>query len=241
MKKLLIVDSSDVITESLIAVLHKQYEIRTCSDGNEAFSVLKDYRPHCLIINLSVVGCDGLTILQQSTYVPPFVLALTLVTTPYVLQAVVDAGASQILRLPCSATAIAHHLDNMIRIAQLPNKKRDPQSVVREHLRILGMKESCDGFMYLCIELPLYAQDPQQSLGKELHPAVAQICGKDNGNQIESAVRRLICDTWKTRDAAIWTEYFPGITTKPTIKTFLSAMAQKLDLMQLQTCYAQNE
>lgn len=241
MKKLLIVDSSDVFTESLIAVLHKQYEIRTCCDGNAAFSLLQSFRPDCLIINLSITGCDGLTVLQRASYVPSFIVALTLVTTPYLLQAVVDAGVGHILRLPCNADAVAGHLNNMVRIARLPHKQKDPQAIVRDHLHILGMDESRKGFRQLCVEIPLYAQDPQQSLSKELHPAAAQICGNDNGNQVESDIRRLIADAWVERDRAVWAEYFPGVTEKPTITQFLSAMAQKLDLMKLQTSYAQNE
>jgi len=241
MKKLLIADSSEVFTESLIAVLHKQYDIRSCSDGNAAFSHLRDFRPECLIINLSLVGCDGLTVLQRSAFVPPHILALTSNTTPYVLQAAVDAGVSHILQIPCSAHAVAGHMDNMVRIARLPRRQKDPQDIVREHLRILGMKESRDGFRQLCVELPLYAQDPDQSLSKELHPAVAQICGNNNGNQVESDIRRLISDSWQKRNVAVWDEYFPGQKEKPTITEFLAGLAQKLDLMKLQRYYAQNE
>lgn len=241
MMKLLIVDPSDVFVESLISVFKKQYDIRCCSDGNAAFSLLKNFRPECLIINLSIVGCDGLTVLQQAEYVPPHILALTTNPTPYVLQAAVDAGVSHILRIPCSVQAVAGHINNMVRIARLPKRQKDPQDIVREHLRILGMKESRDGFKQLCVELPLFAQDPEQSLSKELHPAVAQICGNNSGNQVESAIRRLISDTWEIRNVAVWEEYFPGLTKKPTITEFLTALAAKLDLMKLQIYYAQNE
>lgn len=241
MKKLLIVDSSDIFTESLIAVLHKQYDTRSCSDGNTALSLLKSYRPECLIINLSIVGCDGLTVLQQTTHVPQHILALTWNTTPYVLQAAEDAGVDHILQLPCSAQAVAGHMNNMVRIARLPQKHRDPQNIVREHLRILGMDETRDGFGMLCIATPLFAQDPKQSLSKELQPAVAQLCGNDNGDQVESAIRRLIADTWEIRNVAIWKEYFPGLTERPKLKEFLCLLAKKLDLMKLQVYYAQNE
>lgn len=241
MKKLLIIDPNDIFVESLTALLHRQYTIRSCADGVVALGLLHSFQPDCLIINLSMRGMDGITVLQQSSYVPPVVLAITSVLTPFVLQAAKDAGAGFILQPPCSAEAVARHLFNMIRISALPQKYPDPQDVTREHLRILGFPENRSGFLHLCVGIPLYAQDPQQSLTKELYPAIASICGNDNGDQVEIAIRRSVSNAWNSRKHAVWESYFPGIQKCPSNSMFISTLAEKLNLLRLQLLQAQNQ
>lgn len=241
MKKLLIVDSSDILAESLTAMLHRKFHIHACTDSESAALAMSHFRPECLVLNIHLPGCDGVTLLHQAAFRPAHIIALTKTPTPYVMQSLTDLGVSQVLLLPCSAQAIAGHLENMLRLAVLPQRQRDPRDIVREHLRILGFREDRDGFHALCVETALYAQDPDQSLSKELHPAAAEICGKDNHKQIEINIRRLIADAWENRNPAIWEEYFPDLHQRPNIQLFLNMLSRKLELTQLQLQRAQNE
>ena len=241
MLKLLIIESCGNFADSLTSALSHSYQIRRCDQPNLAASVIQTYRPDCLIINLSLKGTDGLHILQQSSYTPPAVLAITSVITPFILQSAKECGVSLILQLPCTADTVSRHLANMVRISRLPCRQPDPQAVTRDHLRILGFPEHMAGFRLLCIGIPLYAQDPGQSFSKELYPAIATLSGNDNANQVEIAIRRAICRAWDIRNKAIWEEYFPSMTERPSVRVFISALADKLDLQQYQLLQAQNE
>ena len=115
------------------------------------------------------------------------------------------------------------------------------QETVRQHLRILGFREGETGFPQLCAAVPLFAQDPYQSLSKELQPAVAELCHTESGSLVESKIRRLISDTWQNRNPSIWAEYFPDLQEKPTIHQFLCLLCDKLDLFRRSMSLAQNE
>lgn len=241
MLKLLIVESNDDFAESLTSALSRDYQIRCCNRPMLAPLILQSFRPDCLIINLSLKGTDGLAILQQADYIPPAVLALSSVITPFIMQSAKDAGVSYILQPPCSTEAIVKHLTNMIRILRLPYRQPDPQSVIREHLRILGFDEHRMGFHLLCVGIPLYAQDPRQSFSKELYPSIAEICGCDSTNQVEVNIRRSITKAWDGRCQSVWEEYFPTFTERPPIRPFFAGLCEKLDLQQVQLLLAQNK
>ena len=241
MKKLLIVDPSRVLAESLIAILNRQFDIRVCSDSGCLVELLESFRPEFLVINPYLTGCDGVTLLRQASFRPPHIIGLALTPSPYIVHSFAELGASCILVIPCAARAIAEHLSNMARISALPRHTRDPRDIIREHLAILGFRDGMAGYPQLCAELLLYAQDPYQSLSKELHPAVAQMCDNSNGDQVESKIRRLIADVWKIRNEAIWEEYFPTLQHKPKIHEFLFLLISKLGLMNMTLPLAQNE
>jgi hypothetical protein len=136
-----------------------------------------------------------------------------------------------ILHKPFSTEALIGHMKNMIRICHLPGLCPDPQQIIREHLRILGIPEDRVGFRHLCVGVPLFAQNRRQSLSKELYPAIMTLCGSDNTDQVECTIRRLIADSWKTRCVAVWEDYFPGLTKSPHNKLFFSVLADRLDFL----------
>ena len=228
MDKLLIAVGSEELTESLIALLDRKREIRVCFDGDTALELLEAFRPEQLIIDLHLPLADGLTVLQSTQWLPATVLALTYSDTPYAIQAARDAGAGHIMRLPCRACAIVRNLDEMLRIAALPDQQADPQKAVGRHLYILNIPGSREGFQHLRVGVPLYRQDRHQSVTKELYPAIAEVCGNDNGAQVETAIRNVIGDAWARRNADVWEEYFPGKRKCPTNKQFIAGLAEKL-------------
>jgi len=240
MLNLLIIESRRDWADSLASALSRSYEVLLCEDPLRAVSALRQYRPDCLVINLSLKGSDGLSILRESAYIPPVVLAVASSVTPFVLQVAREVGVTFILQTPCTPDAISRHLADMVRISRLPYTQPDPQTVTRDHLRILGFPEHMAGFRLLCIGIPLYAQDPGQSFSKELYPSIAMISGNDNINQVEISIRRTIARAWDTRNQAVWSEYFPSMTERPTVRAFFSAFADKLDLEQYQLLKALN-
>ena len=170
MKKLLIVEPSGTLADLLTTTFGSGCEIRSCDDGVIALGLLSTFRPDMLIIELRIKNLDGLSVLQQSEYVPEMTIALADFFTPYILQSLKDVGISYFLQHPYSAEALIQHMKNMMRICKLPYRCQDPQQIVQEHLRILGIPEDRSGFKYLCVGIPLFAQNRRQSLSKELCP-----------------------------------------------------------------------
>lgn len=123
---------------------------------------------------------------------------------------------------PCSAKAVANHLSNMLRIAALPSEQLDPQEVTAEHLNLLNFPVHWSSYQHLRVGVPLFSQDTHQSLSKELYPAIAAICGNDNKNQVESAIRNSIKKLWKNRNVVIWEKYFPSFADPLSNKEFFA-------------------
>ena len=111
--KLLIAVKSGNMADDLLAALSK-YEIHICATGADALAMLETLRPEILLLDLSLPVIDGLTLLRSIHYRPKYILALTNVATPVVLQAAADAGVQDMIFLPCTVRHIIKHLNALI-------------------------------------------------------------------------------------------------------------------------------
>ena len=111
--KLLIAVKLEILADSLAASLH-QYDIHICSTGTDALAMLETLRPEILLLDLSLPGMDGLTLLRRSHYKPMYILALTNLATPAVLQAAAVAGVQDMILIPCTIRCITEHLNALI-------------------------------------------------------------------------------------------------------------------------------
>lgn len=228
MQTVLIAEKSEILAEALAEELRREYTVHTCCRGDTAAALLAELRPDILIIDLMLPYVDGLTILREAVYTPPCILALSNLLPDIVLQAAWDAGVGFAMLIPCSCRAVAARLKEMLRADTEAHSRRDPQAEVRKHLDRLGIPATRSGYKRLQVGVPLYAQDPEQSLHKELYPAIASLCGNENWQQVESAMRVAIHKTWQVRDARVWEEYFPGLQNAPSNWKFLDTLAKRI-------------
>lgn len=108
--KLLIAVKSGILSKLLASSL-AMYTVHTCDTGADALAMLEMHRPDALILDLTLPGIDGLTVLQKSGYKPRSILALTNLATPDVLAEAAAAGIQDILLIPCTIRHITEHLD----------------------------------------------------------------------------------------------------------------------------------
>jgi two-component system response regulator (stage 0 sporulation protein A) len=104
----------------------------------------------------------------------------------------------------------------------------DPiQSSARSLLIDLGFRTNLCGYRYLISALCILQENPNQSLTKELYPAVAKL---HNGSwqQIEHGIRLSIANAWENRSGDAWKRYFADDRVKPTNSVFLTRLAQCL-------------
>lgn len=231
MRKLLIADSSEVFTSALVRALDDRFHIHISADGPSALELLQQEQPDVLILNLMLPYIDGLTLLQQTKYLPPVILAITMHLSAYVEQTVTALGIDYTLIAP-SVDTVVMRLEDLTKQYMPPQENTDLHSRVTHHLHQLNLPTHLDGYRQLCIALPLFAQNPHQLLTKELYPAVAKHCGCKDARSVEHSIRKAIQAAWKQRDNALWRKYFPlnsqGWISCPSSKEFLSRLAEVL-------------
>lgn len=231
MRKLMIADSSDIFTGALVSALDGQFDICVCADGPSALALLQQEHPDILILNLMLPYKDGLTLLQESAYHPPVILAITMHLSAYVEQNIAALGIDYTMISP-SVNAVVLRLKDLVRQYTTPPESTDLNSRAVYHLHQLNVPTHLDGYQQLCIALPLFTQNPQQLLTKELYPAVAKLCGCKDSRAVEHSIRKAIQAAWKQRDNALWRKYFSlgpkGSIPCPTSKEFLCRLAEIL-------------
>lgn len=107
-------------------------------------------------------------------------------------------------------------------------KSHAQQKQVHEMLRMLNTPVHRLGHYQLVIGIPRYAQNPAQSVTKELYPYVADICGCCNSRAVEHSIRELIHTSWNHRNTEIWEQYFHGAVKAPSNKQFIAVLASRL-------------
>lgn len=111
--KLLIAVKSETIRDFLALSL-SMHDVHTCHTGADALAMLETLRPDIFLLDLSLPGMDGLSLLHVSRYKPAHILALTNLVSQTVLQVAADAGVQDIMRIPCSVRYILERLNTLI-------------------------------------------------------------------------------------------------------------------------------
>ncbi len=223
MQSILIVEPSDVLRNALINELQKDYQIYSCTLGSEGLSLISAHSPDGLILNLLTDDIDGLYFLECMENRPKVMITLSAVYPAYVLQRLLDLGVNYSLIIGCPVRAIAHHmrffLENMP--AVIPPTA---QEITTLHLNRINVPH-WGGYDDLRLAVPLYSQDPEQSMVKELYPAVAALRNRNSWQQVEKAIRDVKEYAYTHRNDDVWREYFPDTSRCPTNKEFIARLA----------------
>lgn len=232
MRKLLIADSSDIFMSALEAALGNQFHINTCADGDSLLELLPALQPDVLILNLMLPYKDGLTVLQESTFQPAVIMAITMHVNAYVEHSVAALGIDYLMISP-SVSAVVLRLQDLLKEYTAPSKAMDPEARTVHHLRQLNFHTHLDGYRQLCLAIPMFAHNPGQLLTKELYPAVARLSGCRDSRSVEHSIRKAIQAAWRNRDNAIWRKYFTISSREtaacPTNKEFICRLAEVLN------------
>lgn len=113
MKKILIVEHSPAITESLDETLRRKHTIFVCR-GDCLFAAIESIRPDALIVDISLIGIEGLLKLRDAANKPPILLIVTNILTEQLLLAAEEVGGDYIARFPFSSDALSQRLDDLL-------------------------------------------------------------------------------------------------------------------------------
>ena len=236
--KLLIADSSEELCRALNDLLGQRYHICTCHSGDRALELLRSFSPDLIYIDLMLPQIDGLTVLQNALQegIRPAMLVSVGLQSSYIERALSRLQVDYVLKKPCSAKVIAGHIDELAGAAHgAPMKASDLQAEIAGILVQMGFKNNLSGFRYVVSGLPMFAENPQQTVTKELYPAIGKLHGK-TGEQVERAIRNAIELAWQRRDERIWRMYFApapdGSIPRPTNGQLLHTLMRQISGLQ---------
>lgn len=223
MHRLLIADSNEIFLYTAKRTLEADFEIQTCQDGETALELLSSFQPTALILGLSLPFKDGLTVLRETPYCPPVIIATTVNTSPYVENTCYELGVGYLMISPCM-NALQVQLVCMVNDYQKSQSKPDLWAQTKMHLHIMSVPNHRIGYKQLLDAIPLYCKDPTQCLELVLYAEVARL---HNGSvqSVEKAMREAIKQAWLQRDKLVWSKYFPNQKECPSNKKFFEAMA----------------
>lgn len=221
MRKILAVVASD----AYLPALKEDYNITFCHSAEEAAELLhQEYDG--MILDLFLPGTDGLTLLEQANnHIPPVVLVLTRLLTPYIIQSIETLCGGYILRIPCSDRVIVHRMEDMFQKFDSP--ALDSTSITtRYHLLRLSLSPG-KGFYRIMEILPDFDPEKSPCLFNDFYLALAK---KDSVtvDAIDNSIHRTIQHAYTRRNDAVWKEYFPDTSRCPKNKTFISAVATRM-------------
>lgn len=236
MQKILIADGADEFREALADALHGIYSVETCSDGNTALELAGAFAPDILVLDLTLPGLDGLSLLQalHKSGREMTVLATTRFLSTYVEEAAARLGVSYLMLKPCSVRAVVARIGDLSRAVQtIPMAAADMRTMVSNILLELNIAAKRRGYGCLREAILLMLENPGQSITKELYPAVAEVCGGSR-EQVERVIRTAIDAAWRSRDEGKWRAYFlpgpDGHIPRPTNAAFICRLADSLAL-----------
>ena len=242
MLKLLIADASEDFRSALADATKGMYAVRTCCDGPSALELARTFAPDLLILDLMMPGMDGLSLVELIAQIRgrPLILATTRFASEYVLESAGRIGIDYMVVKPCNIQSLVTRLADLANSRNPEARARpDPKVTVANLLLNMGFATNNKGYLYLREAIPVYAEDPQQAVTKELYPAVAKRCG-GSVEQVERAMRTAIHRAWQRRDEQIWRLYFTplpdGSMKKPSNSEFISRIADLLIRQEQENC-----
>lgn len=238
-RKLLIAEGTEEFRLALAEVLSGAFHIRTCSNGVEALALLRSFAPDIAVLDLMLPGLDGISVLQRASEegIRPRILATTRFLNDYVSEKVSDLNVSYLMMKPCDVGATVERITDLSqRIRQSSPTPADPRSLVSNILISLGVPTKLRGYGYLREAVLMIAENPGQSITKELYPAVATRC-RCESSHVERCSRNAIEAAWRKRNEEVWSQFFPpgadGTCDRPTNAEFMTAIAEKLQMQRI--------
>ena len=230
----LIADSCQEFCSQLRSTLRWVCHVQTCHSGRKALSLLSELHPDILVLDLMLPELDGISVLKalNASGTQPVIFATTCLVSDYIIEAAEKLKVDYLLVNPCDASATAARIQEQLgRLSAPRTGPEDLPSKVSGLLLMMGFSAKLHGFKYLQEAIAQILRCPDQSITKELYPAVAAVY-ETAGCHVERSIRGAILDAWNRRDDRIWQLYFPpdscGNLPKPTNAAFITRIADGL-------------
>lgn len=208
MANILIFDSDRNICASLYENLALCNQVVICDQPSMLLNHLMEYRPQLLIVDLSMVGEDGIGLIKLAYLagVRPRILASSRFYSEYVTNQMMQFHTDFMFVRPISAEQILPRVVDIL----LGLGNEDPvneRRLTNEILLRLSFTMN-RGYYYVVESIVYICKHMDCALTNELYPDVAKILG-GNGKQVEHIIRTNIKQAWSRGNPEVWKLYFP--------------------------------
>lgn len=227
MHKVLIADASEDWREQLEGMLEEGYQVRSSGDGNQVLQMLAEFRPDVLVLDLMLLGTDGLSVIKalHDSGSKPRLIVTGRYFSNFVTGALERYQVDSVMLKPCSVRNVAERVGELLaeQTEEMP-VCQDPYDYITGLLVSLGAPTSQQGFRLLRRGIQRMMEMPDQQLTKTLYPDLAKEFSTSAGN-VEKALRTTVTTAWSRRRDEVWRLYFPpapsGQIPRPTAGQFL--------------------
>lgn len=123
--KVLAIDDEPAITKLLTSLLKKHgFEVVTANSGEEGISLIPNFSPNVVILDLMMPGMDGCQVcnaVRKFSTVP--ILIFSALDGPGLVASAMDAGADDYLVKPVSCGVLIAHVNKLAHRPKIRNKK----------------------------------------------------------------------------------------------------------------------
>ena len=242
----IIADNAEDFCSSLTTALHnaKGFQVLgSANDGEQAINLVRERKPHVLVLDLMLAKKDGLAVLKAISNMEhkPVTLATSRFVTDYVASAAANLGVRYLMVKPCDMSALVERLEEIrggnAQQKNLPqrNGTTSIESLVTNIIHEIGVPAHIKGYQYLreAIIIAVNDMDVINAITKVLYPQVAKTF-QTTPSRVERAIRHAIEVAWDRGDLDTLQRFF-GYTVsntkgKPTNSEFIALIADKLQL-----------
>lgn len=114
MKKIVIAAQPGLFTATLADMLRADFDVFSCTSGSMLPVLLDAVQPDGVIIEYSLPEFNCPQVLRSAEYLPPAILVIATFLSADIIQALEDAGAGCVMRIPCSEAAVLSRISEMI-------------------------------------------------------------------------------------------------------------------------------
>lgn len=232
--KVLIAEASTHLSEELARQLSESCKVCIRQEGEDIPRLVEELAPDLLVLDLMLLGADGIGVLSQLAQAPrrPSVLATVRHIAGYMMEELTGLGVDYIMVKPCVVERMADRARDLLRhrfCTDLPVALKEEDAYA--HARRLGVASNLRGSKYLREALRLMQHNPNQQITKELYPAVGARFHVSS-QRVERCIRNAIHLAWKNRDDQVWRMYFAadasGQIPRPSNSQFMARVLERM-------------
>lgn len=237
MLRVLLADYDDGFREELARLLLKEFDVQECTEGRRALREVLANPPDILVVNLTLPGLEGLSLLPclLDKANLPVLLVTALDFTGEQLELAEKAGAAYCLLRSCPPAEAAWQVLQLSRWFH-PRSEDDLRRNIRRLLSGLGLDLCQSGWNY-------WQQALAYALTQGDLPPIAQVydaVATQNHltcSRVERSMHEALCSARKRKTGDLWRKLFPESLPRLTNGRFLATVLQELRWEQLEKPY----
>ena len=243
-KRVVIADASEEFRQMFADMIESEtdlYLTGQTGSGEELLELIDRTNPDVVVMDLLLVGMDGLEVMDKLGEKKPKLLVLSSFSNSVLAEEVSARGGAYCMLKPCRMSTVLERVRQLASSQSEEEGQEDAARVLERRVTAIiheiGVPAHIKGYQYLreAIVLVVNDMDTINAVTKVLYPAVAKKFGT-TASRVERAIRHAIEVAWDRGDLEILQKYFGytvnGAKGKPTNSECIAMIADRISLEQ---------